>query len=206
MAEHPTRLTVVTRLRTRIIESHIPELDPAAAAPTVRKRTRIRRLREGRPSVQYIEQPRHRRGPALEQIDDPSQGDQGPGQHAEVEPKRDERSDADRSTNRQRAPDPEHRDHADPREKHERRMHRAIQPREAHVLHEVFVVHRVEPTNLCRLLTIRPNDPYPGEVFLRERRQVTEVLLHRLEALVNAFAHPDGDDGQEQHRQDGDCR
>src|SRR6478672_4625385 len=113
MSEHPARLAVVTALRARIVESDIPKFDRASRAPArAGQRTRPRGLDERRLRIEDVEQPRHRCSAALEQIDDPPERDERPGEHAEVEAEGDVRADADRTANGERAADPEHRDPA----------------------------------------------------------------------------------------------
>src|SRR3954470_24494384 len=207
MTEHPPRLPVVTLLGTGIVEADIPKLD-RSAGPARRpgKRTRPRGLDEHRLRVEDVQQPRHGCGAPLEEIDDPAERDERPGEHTEVEAEGDERAHADRTANGERAAKPEHRDHADAREQYERRMHGAVESRQPHVLLEVLVVHPVEATDFRRLLAVRPNDAHAGEILLGERRQIAEVFLDGLESFMDASPHPDTDGWEEKQWEHGDAR
>ena len=50
---------------------------------------------------------------------------------------------------------------------------------------EVLVVQRGEARDLRALLAVGAHDAHAGEVLLRARRERAEVLLHRLEAVVD---------------------
>src|SRR6185369_12896889 len=56
------------------------------------------------------------------------------------------------------------------------------------------------------LLTIRANHAGAGEVFLRPRGHRAEVLLHRLEPLVDRAAEPDREDRQKHHGREREQR
>src|SRR4029077_18548455 len=88
----------------RIVESDVKKFDTAAASRR-RQRARAFRFGEDRLRIEHVEQTRHRRRAALEQVDHPPERDERPGEHAEVETKRDEAAHGERSAQHERAAD-----------------------------------------------------------------------------------------------------
>src|SRR5437588_10506713 len=117
MTEHPARSAVVTLLGTGIVKAHVTKLDraPGIRAPGWQRTFRCRFQKE-RTCIENIEQARHRRGAALEEVDHPPQRDERPGEQSEIAPKGDERADAYGTADRQGATDPQQRKLAEPRE------------------------------------------------------------------------------------------
>jgi hypothetical protein len=183
------------------VETHAPEFDSAARLGRG-KRRRYRRRSYLRTGVEHLEQPRHGRCAALEEIDHPPQRNERPGEQGQVEAERHEGANRDRSLDGEPPAKPEHDGDTEPREQPEERIHRAVQPRERHVALEIRLVERREPLDLRALLPVGAHHPHAGEVLLRLGGESAELFLDRLEPRVDASAQDDHHDRQEDHRQE----
>ena len=82
----------------RIVKADVSETRATVRRVAGRQRARRRGLRRGSElRVEDVEQARHRRRAALEEVDHPAERDERPRQHAEVHAERHERADGDRA-------------------------------------------------------------------------------------------------------------
>ncbi len=185
------------------MESNAAEFNRATAACRGQC-ARDRGARDRGARVEDLVQSAHRRGAALEKINDPAEGDERPREVAHVEPERDELTDRDDTAKHQRSTEAEHHDGREAGEKTEGRACRAVEPHETHVLREVRIVQRSETRDLGGLLAVCADNPRTGEVLLGVGRDGAEVILHGLEAIVDHASDADHDEWDEHHRQHGE--
>ena len=150
-------------------------------------------------SVEYREQPSHRRRAALKQVHDPTQRDERPRQHRQVHAEGHERSNRDGSPDRESSAESQHHDSAQPREQHERRVHRGVEAHQIHVPVEILLAHGAKALGLGILLPVRAHDAHARQILLRHRRHMTEILLHRFESTMDLTSEYRCGDGQENH-------
>ena len=202
VAQHPARLARGVR---RIVKSDVPELDGAARFGRRQMLARLFTV-DGRSNLEDLRQTSHRSIAPLKQVDDPAERDHRPGEHGEIHAERDERANGNRALDRQRSADSENDDRAQSPEEREQWIQRSPQPHQRHVEREVLIVDRAEARHLGRFLPVSADDPCSGEILLRSRGERREMLLHRLEPIVDRLSHFDREHRQEERRQEGEQR
>ena len=155
---------------------------------------------------QHVLDAAHGRGAALEDVDDPAQRDDRPGELHHVGVEGHEAADRDAMQQDFAAADPQHDHDGDAEQGFQRRPQHAHQAHQLQTARDVFGVLALEALDLRLLLHVGANQPRSGKVLLRLGRDVGEHGLDALEALVNLAAevlHHDADHGQ---RQEGEQR
>ena len=197
VAQYPARLA---RRVGRVVKAHVSKLDRAARH---RRRQMLHGFfaADGRTDVENLVQPPHRSLTALKQVHHPAKGDHRPGQHREIHAERDEGAHRDSAPDREHAAQPQNHHCAEPAEERKEWIERSPEAHQRHVEREVFVVDLSEAGNLRPFLAIRANDARAAQILLRTGRERGEMLLHRLEAVVNSLAHTDRERRKHQQRQ-----
>ena len=146
----------------------------------------------------------HRRGSALEDVDDPSQGDDWPRELHHVGVEGDEIADIHLAHEDLPSAEPEHDDYGGAEHEFQRRPEHSHQAHQAEAAADVFLVGVLEGRDLGLFLHIGADDAGAGEVFLGAGRNVGEHGLNAFEALVNAASEILDDDAGDGQRQKGD--
>ncbi len=128
----------------------------------------------------------HGSGAALEDVDDPTERDDGPGKLVHVRGEGDELTDVDAPEQYLAAAHPQDQDHRESEHQFQRRPQHSHQADQLQAAPDIFQVGFLEVADLRFFLRERPHDARAGKVFLGARGNIGEAGLDALEALVNA--------------------
>ena len=142
-------------------------------------------------------------GAALEEVHDPADGDDGPGEHHQVGHEGGEVADGDAVGDDLAASDVEHDDHGEAEDDFESRPEHAHELNEAEAATDVLPIGRLEGVDLGLFLGEGANEAGGGEVLLGLRGDVGEHGLDALEALVDLAAHDLHENAGERQRDEG---
>ncbi len=146
---------------------------------------------------------RHGRRSALEDVDDPAERDDRPGELHHVGVERDEIADGHAAEQNFAPAQPKHEHDRDAEQQFERGPEHAHQAHQLQAARNVFLVRRFEFGDLRPFLRVGADHAHAGEVLLHLRRDLAEHRLDALEALVNAppeILDHDAGNGQRQKR------
>ena len=149
---------------------------------------------------------RERCGAALEDADDPSQGNHGPGELGHVLQERDKLAHTHFALEDFSPTQPENDDNRGSEHEFERWPEHAHEADKAQAAAYVFPIGGFEGVNLGLLLDVGANDAGAGKIFLSAGRNVGEHGLNALKALVNTASEVLDDDAGNRQREESEKR
>jgi len=149
--------------------------------------------------LEYFEHPRERGRAALKQVRRPSQRDERPGEHAEVQCEREIAPHADLVANEHAAAHGDRHGSTEACEQREAGAHEAVQLGERHVGVQILLAQGVPAGHFGGFLPIGAHHANAGEVFLRARAETAELLLGAFETRVDETAEAQHEERQPDH-------
>jgi hypothetical protein len=146
-------------------------------------------------------------GAALEDVDNPSQGDDRPGQLHHVGVEGHEAADRDPVVDDLNAANPEHDHDSHTEQSGERGPQHSHEANEFEAAGDVFLVGALEQVDLRLLLYIGADDAGTGEILLGASGDIGKHGLNALEALMDLASeilHHDADDRERRESEDGE--
>jgi hypothetical protein len=148
----------------------------------------------------------HRRLAALEDVDHPAERDHRPVQHGQVSAEGHELAERDRAVHHHAAAEPEHDHGARAHEELDARIEAARHADEPAVALHQLAARLFEAGHLLGFLRVGPHHARAREVLLRERGQLRELRLHRLEAVVDLASEVPDEHGDEHQRDEREAQ